>query len=209
MLLMRRFVNLKFARHESVSHIASLCRRGIADTGGAVAVEFALVAVPFLLTLLGIVQTGYAFFLTSALDSAASASARAVTTGAISTAGLTAAQFRDQVVCPKLPSFFTCSNVFVMLSVVQEGQSPSGYYAYVNSAKNGLIQPPLDASSRFCPGAGGQYVVLQIQYPTSYLVGLLASAAPTTFNGSPAYILMASTTFRSEPYNGAQAYTGC
>lgn len=206
---MAEIVNLKLIKPGRGGRISSLCRRALIDIDGAVAVEFALVAVPFLLTLLGIIQTGYAFFLTSALDSAASASARAVTTGAISTAGFTAAQFRDQVVCPKLPSAFICSNVFVTLSVVQEGQSPTGYYAYVNSAKNGLIQPPLDASGRFCPGTGSQYVVLQIQYPTSYLVGLLASAAPVMFNGAPAYILMASTTFRSEPYNGAQAYAGC
>ncbi|WP_167858616.1 TadE family protein [Methylobacterium nonmethylotrophicum] len=181
----------------------------MADARGVTAVEFALVAAPFTMTLLGIIQTGYAFFLMAALDSAASASARAVTTGAISTAGLTATQFRDQVVCPKLPSTFVCANVFVTMSVVQEGQSPTGYYAYVNAAGTGLVQPPLDGTGKFCPGAGGQYVVLQVQYPTTYLTGLLASAAPTTFNGKPSYVLMASTTFRSEPYNGAVAYAGC
>ena len=135
-----------------------LFRSALDDVRGVTAVEFGLIASPFLLTLVAIFQTGYAFF---------------------------------------------------SMSVVSQGQTPTGYYAYLNANGDGLKSPPLDATGPFCPGAGSQYVVLQVQYPTSYFIGLFASAATSTFNGKPSYVLMATTTFRSEPYAGSVAYAGC
>ncbi|MGY2050248.1 TadE/TadG family type IV pilus assembly protein [Methylobacterium sp. JK268] len=176
---------------------------------GTTSIEFGLVILPLMLTLLVVFETGSAFFMMSALDYAARAGARSVMTGAVSTAGMSATQFRDQVVCPKLPSLFTCANVFVNLTVVPSGQTPTGYNAYVAPGGGGLSQPALTSSGSFCPGAGGQYVVLLIQYPAAFLSGHFAAVGGTTYNGQSVHVLMASTTFRSEPYGGAVTYAGC
>jgi Flp pilus assembly protein TadG len=180
------------------------------DASGTTAVEFGLLSVPFMLTLLGIFEVGYTVFMMSALDAAARVSARAVMTGAVSTAGMTPSSFRTNVVCPRLPANFDCTKVFVNMTIVPSGQSPTGYYSYVNSAQNALTVPPLDASANsFCPGSGGQYVVVQVLYPASYFTMLFAGRSTATFQGKQVNVLMSTATFKAEPYGGGAAYAGC
>jgi Flp pilus assembly protein TadG len=185
-------------------------RHGLIDSRGSAAVEFGLVAMPFFAALFAVLEIGYNSFLISALDYATQVSGRAVMTGSVSTSGLTASQFKTQVVCPALPSNFNCSNIFVNMSVVTQGQSPTGYYSYVNSASSGLVQPALNNSQlSFCPGSGSQYVVLQIMYPAPFLTAFFSAGATTNFNGQMVHVLLSSMTFKSEPYTGATTYAGC
>ena len=180
------------------------------DRTGTTAVEFGLLIVPFMLTLLGVFEVGYTFFMMSALDSAARGSARAVMTGAVSTAGMTASQFRTTIVCPKLPANFACADVFMNISVVPATSTQTGYYSYVNTAKSALVVPPLDVTQNvFCPGSGGQYVVVQILYPASYFTMLFAGSSSVTYKGKKVNVLMSTATFRAEPYSGGAAYAGC
>lgn len=180
------------------------------DRRGTTAVEFGLIATPTILTFGAILAIGLNFYMVAALDHATLAAARAVATGAVSTAGMTADTFAQTLVCPALPAVFSCSNVFVNLTTVTAGQSPTAYYGYVNGARSGLIQPPLNsATDSFCPGAGSQYVVLQVLYPAPILMNFLTPASPTVYNGQTVNVLMSSTTFKSEPYAGAVTYSGC
>ncbi len=163
-----------------------------------------------MLTLMGVFEVGYTFFMMSALDSAARGSARAVMTGAVSTAGMSASTFRTSVVCPKLPTNFTCADIFVNISIVPATSSQTGYYSYVNSARSALLVPPLDATlNTFCPGSGGQYVVVQILYPASYFTKLFAGGTSTVYKNKAVNVLMSTATFRAEPYSGGTAYAGC
>ncbi len=61
----------------------------------------------------------------------------------------------------------------------------------------------------FCPGSGGQYVVVQILYPASYFTMLFAGSASVTYKGKKVNVLMSTATFRAEPYSGGAAYAGC
>ncbi len=194
----------------SRSPLGGRLRRLRRDTSGATAVEFGLLVLPFMLTLLGVFELGYTFFMMSALDSAARTSARAVMTGAVSTAGMNAAGFRSGVVCPKLPANFDCASVFINVTVVPPGTSPTGYYSYINGARSALLVPALDASANsFCPGSGGQYVVVQLLYPANAFTQLFASRATATYQGKKVNVLMSTATFKAEPYSGAAAYEGC
>ena len=185
-------------------------RRLRGDRTGTTAVEFGLLIVPFMLTLLGAFEVGYTFFMMSALDSAVRGSARAVMTGAVSTAGMSASTFRTSVVCPKLPSNFSCSDVFVNVTIVPATSTKTGYYSYVNTAQSGLLVPALDATQNtFCPGSGGQYVVVQILYPASYFTRLFAGGSSTVYKNKSVNVLMSTATFRAEPYSGGTAYAGC
>lgn len=180
------------------------------DTGGATAVEFGLLSVPFLLTLLGVFEVGYTVFMMSALDAATRVSARAVMTGAVSTGGMTPSAFRTNVVCPRLPANFDCGKVFINMTIVPPGQSPTGYYSYVNTAQTALTVPSLDAAANsFCPGSGGQYVVVQVLYPANYFTMLFAGRSTATFQGKPVNVLMSTATFKAEPYGGGATYAGC
>ena len=180
------------------------------DRAGTTAVEFGILAVPFMLTLMGVFEVGYTFFMMSALDYAANKSARAVMTGAVSTAGMSASTFRTSVVCPKLPANFSCADIFVNVSLVPAGTNPTGYYSYVNTGKSALIVPALNATAnKFCPGSGGQYVVVQILYPVSYFTMLFAGHSPTIYNGRQVNVLMSTATFKAEPYGNGAAYANC
>lgn len=169
-----------------------------------------MVGGPTLLMLCAILAIGMNFFMVASMDHAALVGARAIATGSVSSAGMSASSFKQNVVCPALPSLFSCSDVYVNVVVAAAGSNPSGYYTLVNSSQSGLIQPALDSSKNtFCPGASSQYVVLQVIYPAPILFAFLAPTTPTVYNGHNVAVMMSSTTFLSEPYGGAQSYQGC
>jgi len=191
--------------------IARTLWRGASDRHGTAAVEFGMIGVPAVLTLCAILEIGLNYFMVAALDHATLTAARAIATGAVSTSGLSASNFNSQVVCPALPSMFNCSNVFVNLTIVAQGQSPpSPYYSYVNSSKSGLIVPALNTTlDTFSPGTSCSYVVLQVLYPAPYLFAFLTAATAATYNGQTVSVLMSSTTFKNEPFSSATSYQGC
>ena len=184
-------------------------RRVAADRSGATVVEFAILGMPFFMALFAVFEVGFSYYLSAALDNAARIGERAVLTGAVSTTAMTASAFQTQVICPALPAVFTCSNVIVNLTIVPQNQSPTGYYTYLNGTSSGLDQPGLTDTPTFCPGAGNQYVVLQVQYPASFLTAFFSSRATVVYNGKKVNSLMATATFKNEPYAGAATYTGC
>ena len=180
------------------------------DRRGTTAVEFGLVAAPALFSLCAVMAIGLNFFMVAALDHATLKAARSLATGAVSPSGMSASAFQQQVVCPLLPSLFNCSNVFVSVKTLTAGQTPSPYYGLLNAAKSGLTLPALNAAQdTFCPGAGSQYVVVQVLYPAPIWAAFLAPATATTYNGQSVSVLMSSTTFKSEPYTGSTTYQGC
>jgi Flp pilus assembly protein TadG len=177
---------------------------------GATAVEFGLIGGPALMLLYAIFNIGLFFFMERALDHATLVAARAIATGAVTTAGLSAGQFESQYVCPNLPSMFNCSNIFVQLSTVTANLTPLGYYAFVNSARSWLNQPPLNSTNdTFDSGASCQYIVLQVLYPQPFFFSAFAGSNATTFNGQSVSVLMSNATFKTEPYSGSASTAGC
>ena len=64
---------------------------------GAAAVEFALVAAPFLALVFAIMETAMVFFAGQALETAAADSARLIMTGQAQTQGFDQAKFKQEV----------------------------------------------------------------------------------------------------------------
>ena len=223
------FVKIKVVRVPALaatgSEIAKVQRalvRAAADTRGAVAMEFGFVVIPLVLLLVGIFQIGYAYYVAASLDQASNAGARAIMTGAVSIAGLSASQFTQAYICPQLASNFNCSNVVINVVTVLKapppamrpgalGPIPTVYYNYVNAAQNGLLFPQLTTSQNsFCPGAGYDLILLQVLYPTPLFTAVFWHGnGVTQLNGSYVYYQMSSTTFKNEPFQNAISYTGC
>lgn len=185
--------------------------RGLADRRGVAAVEFGFVVLPMLMTICAIIEVGYCYFVSSTLDRATYIAARAVQTGAVSTAALTAQQFITQYICPAVAGVLTCSSIVVNMTIVPPGQTPSAYYGYVNAAQSNLNLPPTsNAAAKFCPGAAGQYIVLQVIYPTQLLTSVFtARTATTVVNGKNSYWMTNTAAFMNEPFAGAATYAGC
>lgn len=173
-----------------------LPRRLRRDERGAVAVEFAFVAVPFVLLLGAIVETSLLFLADQILESAVGDAARLIRTGQAtdtSTGGkaLTHAEF-TQKVCDRLYILFDCAYLVTDVRT----------YDTFNAATYGL---PVDGSNNidktklaYQPGTSSGIVVVRVYYQYPLFFANLGLGLATLGNGK--HLLAAVTAFRNEPY---------
>src|SRR5438094_4184844 len=83
-------------------------RRFARQQDGAAAVEFGLVAAPFLAMTFAIMETAVIFFAGQALETAAADSSRLIMTGQAQTQGYDQAKFKTAV-CAKIYGLFNCT----------------------------------------------------------------------------------------------------
>lgn len=173
------------------------------DQSASVAIEFALVSLLFLLTVIFILYIGLLSYYRMCLDYATYKASRQVMIGATFKSGVSQTQFITSYICPYLPYGMACSNVILNLYTVGEAPQPAGYYTYVNSSATALNIPSLsNASASFSVGMQKQYEYLQVIYPFTALPGFFSSmlSGGRTFNGSPAYLIVSTAAFRNENY---------
>ena len=177
----------------------------------AVAVEFAMVGAPLLLIILEIFQSALFVYFSGMLDHATQSAARQIRTGSVQNGTLTAAQFRNNLLCPLLPAAMPCTNVIVNLQTFSEAAYPGGFFSFVNSTQTAIIIPPLDnAQTSFCPGGSGQYVYLQVFYAMPLIGTVWLPAVTTTFQGKTVKLISAAASFKNEPYQSSYtAPAGC
>ena len=110
---MRRAVARAFLRNDFVGNDF------VRNDKGATAVEFALVAAPFLALLVALLQTAMVFFAGRMLDEITEEASRYVLTGQAQTASMSASQFRthvctgDPVLTALVSALFTCSKLLI------------------------------------------------------------------------------------------------
>jgi len=179
---MRRFARLasprRFARHQ----------------GGSSAVEFALILVPFLALMFGIMQTALVFFADQTLETAVADSARLILTGQAQNQGLNATTFKNAV-CARVYGLFNCqSGIYVNVQTY----STFGSITYT---------PPLDthgnldtSSFGYNPGGPGDIVVVQLFYQWPIYFTLMDFSSLSNMAGGKR-LLVATAAFRNEPYN--------
>ncbi|MCP3735144.1 pilus assembly protein [Sphingomonas sp. RP10(2022)] len=103
--------------------LASASARIAGDARGAVLVEFAIVAVPFIALMLAIIQTSLIYFAQETLETTVEAASRSIVTGkrqaadaAGKVAGMTQAQLAERfrrAGCTSMPAFLSCSRLYV------------------------------------------------------------------------------------------------
>src|SRR5690606_1677698 len=84
---------------------------------GAVAIEFAILSLPFFTLIYAILETSIVFLTGQILDSAVNDASRMVRTGQAQTAGWDIDDFRDAM-CDGLYGLFDCSQVRIKVSVI-------------------------------------------------------------------------------------------
>jgi len=170
---------------------ASGVARLLRGDDGAAAVEFALVAAPFLTLLFAIMETALVFFAGQSLETAAADSARLILTGQAQTQGLTQSSFKDAV-CARIYGVFDCTN-----GMNVDVQTYSSFSA-------ATITRPVDANGNlqtnftYAPGGPCAIVVVRLIYQFPVYVSLLNLADL----GNGKRLLMATSVFRNEPYQG-------
>jgi Flp pilus assembly protein TadG len=165
-------------------------RRLIRQQDGAAAVEFALVAAPFLAMVFAIIETAVVFFAGQALETAAADSARLIMTGQAQNAGYDQVKFK-QAVCGKIYGLFNCAGG---LSVDVKSYPA---FASIPTAKP-ITNGNMDTNFGYVPGNPGDIVVVRLMYQWPVYVSLLGLNLSDLSGGKR--LIMSTVAFRNEPY---------
>jgi Flp pilus assembly protein TadG len=170
----------------------------IRDSKGATAVEFALIAVPFLALIAGLIQTFLILFAQSVLQNTVRASARQILTGQTQTAdaslspALAMAAFH-QTVCNNANVLFNCTGLMVDVQVANNWSSANTGMPVLTYNSDGSV----GNTWQFNPGNAGDIVVVRVMYLWPVFFGPLAYNWGNQANGSRE--IMASAAFQNEP----------
>lgn len=168
-----------------------IVRRFARKNDGAAAVEFAMVAAPFLALVFAILETAMVFFAGQVLETAAADSARLIMTGQAQKGGLSQSKFKEEV-CKRVFGLFDC-----------DGGVKVDVRTY-NSFSGADMSKPIDASGNvtftpsYQPGTPGDIVVVRLLYEWPVWVSLLGLNLADLSSGKR--LIMATAAFRNEPY---------
>jgi Flp pilus assembly protein TadG len=162
------------------------CRRG------STIVEFAIVALPLFLLLVGIVQIAILFLAQEELETAVETAARTLLTGSAQQSQLSQSQF-TQSICAQLPSLFTCSDIMVDLETAATFSSANTSSPTLTFNRSGQVTNQWS----FEMGSAGSIMVLRVLYQFP-IIGPLQYALANLSNSSR--LLIATSVFQVEPY---------
>jgi hypothetical protein len=171
----------------------SLLRRWRRDESGTTAIEFAMVAGPFLMLLFGIMAVGLFFFTTFSLENAVERTGRLIRTGQVQQGGMNGQQFKEKV-CELAPGFVDCVNklrVNVLNFPDSEAIGPGAMAQCLDQDGN------LSDVTSFEPGLPQQVVLIWVCYEWSMASKIPYLNLGNMGNGSR--LIQAATTFRTEP----------
>ena len=178
-------------------------RRWRRDKSGATAVEFAIVAMPFVLLLFGIMSVCLYYFANFSIENATWQAARAMRTGQLQQsqgayAGMVTNEDRKKAFkkafCDRVPLFLDCNTKVVVIV-----QSSTGFGGIIqpNCATNGVMIN--QATAAFNTGAASSVVLVTVCYPWDFGGKLPFFKLGNLQDG--ALLMQASAAFRTEPYN--------
>jgi Flp pilus assembly protein TadG len=174
---------------------------------GATAVEFALVAAPFLALLVALLQTAMVFFAARMLDEITEEASRYVLTGQAQTANMSASQFRthvctgDAILTKLVSALFTCNNFLINVQSYSNfaAANTNDPIAGFNGSNQAVDSNGNVLTMVWAPGNPGDIVVLQIMYQWPVVGGPLGfSLSSPNSNGNR--LLVSTAVFKNEPY---------
>jgi Flp pilus assembly protein TadG len=164
------------------------------NESGATAVEFALVSLPFLMLVFGIIGVGLFFFTTFSLENAIESASRPIRTGEAQTTGMTKEAFKAKV-CGYAPMYVDCDGK--MRVNVQNFSLEDIITPPTCTDAGGALVPP--ASTSYAPGAANRIILVTVCYQFDLTGSIPFLKLGSMSNG--ATMIQASTTFKVEPYS--------
>jgi Flp pilus assembly protein TadG len=170
------------------------------DRKGATAVEFALIAAPFLAITGALIETFLLYFAQSQLELAVRQSGRQILTGQVQSqnASLTQAQAMaafHNTVCNNAASLFTCAGLMVDVQVANQWSAANAGMPTLTYNSNGSVSN----TWQFNPGTAGDIVVVRVMYLWPVFFGRIAVNFANQANGNR--LIIASAAFQNEPAN--------
>jgi Flp pilus assembly protein TadG len=169
-----------------------LISRWRTNRSGATAVEFGIVAMPFLMFLYGIMMVGFYFFMTFTLENGLERASRLIRTGQAQKANMTDVQFKN-VVCSYIPGFINCENKLL----INVRSFPEADLTPVVTRGECLNNGSLTNLTTYSPGAANQVVLVTLCFEWEF-----ANKLPFMQLGDmgESRLIQAATVFRTEPY---------
>lgn len=167
-----------------------IVRQFIGDRKGSAAIEFAILALPFMVLIFAIIEIALMFFIDSGLDAALHKTVRQVRVGIAKNASWDLATFKSTL-CGQLSYSFSCSSNLLVRAVVVTDMSS------VTKA-NPIVNGTLTVTQDFNIGNSGDYVLIQAFLPYDPVLKLYTFAGGRLTDGR--YVLAAAELFRNEPF---------
>jgi Flp pilus assembly protein TadG len=167
-------------------------RRFTRREDGVAAVEFGIVALPFLALMFAIMETALVFFASQTLETAVADSARLIMTGQAQSQNFTEAQFKTQV-CSRIAGLFDCAGGLKIDVKTYDS------FALISTAKPIDANGNLQTNFSYTPGTASQIVVVRLMYQWPIYVSLLGLNNLADMSGNKK-LIMATAAFRNEPY---------
>jgi Flp pilus assembly pilin Flp len=166
-------------------------RRFARNEKGATAIEFGLIAVPFIGLMFAILEIGLFFFAQQTLETAVQMSARLIRTGIAQEQNLNSSDFK-QTICDRVGVLFRCDNLKIDVRLIDTFDSSN---PPLPLDENGKL---IDQDFIYTPGHGGEIVLVRVFYEWPSLTkGIYFSLANT---GSGKYLMVATAAFKNEPF---------
>ena len=167
-----------------------IVRRFRREDDGVAAVEFALVAGPFLFLLFAIIEMAMVFFAGQVLETATSSASRLIMTGQAQTQNFDQTAFKNEI-CKKTNALMNCAGIAVDVRTYTSfgGASTS------KPVSSGTVNY---SGMTYSQGAGGDIVVVRAVYEWPVLMPTFGLTIGDLANGKR--LLMATAAFRNEPF---------
>lgn len=166
-------------------------RRFLRDRKGSTAVEFAILAIPFMALIGATFESALCFLAGQILDTAVADAGRLIRTGQAQAAGYSASTFKTQV-CNRLYVLFTCDNLTI----------DSKIYTNFTTADTSM---PIDSDKNFTTtgflfqmGGSTEIVVVRAFYQYPLYFNKLGLDLSNLANGTR--LLAGVSAFRNEPF---------
>lgn len=157
------------------------------------AVEFSLVAAPFVAVLLALFEVALVFIASEVLEVGVDQTSRAIMTGQAQKSNMTASQFATAL-CAKVNVFFSCGGLMVNVQAYDSFSTASATPPTLTFNSKGQVTN----GWQFQPGTQGQIVVVQVMYQWPVILGPLGFTLANLANGNR--LLVATAAFKNEPY---------
>lgn len=173
-------------------------RRFAKGEDGVAAVEFGMVAAPFLALTFAIMETSLVFFAGQTLETAVADSARLIMTGQAQASAMSQDDFKTEV-CKRIAGLFDCAGG---MQIDVKAYASGSTFADISSAKpigpDGKLQT---STFGYQPGNACNIVVVRLMYQWPVYMSLLGfNLADLAGNKR---LLMATAAFRNEPFGSS------
>lgn len=177
-------------------------KRFAREKRGSTAVEFAIIAIPFMALLFGVVEIGMVLLISATLDTAVEYAARNVRTGEFQSSGAVSKADFKGLVCRNMTWLQgSCAN-----RVIVESQTFDNYNAA--GASSAAAPATFDPNGNRCWSVGGprDVVLMRVYYQWDLITPVLTPALENMGGGKR--LIVSASAFRNEPYDPNQDPVG-